>query len=111
MNYAELAKHIEEKLDGKVPAKTLLEIISGYVNSESGTPDGAETIVYLADGCTLRSGVYEETSDSLMCGEYVRICEPDGDEVVYWDANEWEEDPVLVMGAIMRAASGTRLQR
>lgn len=67
-----------------------------------------ETIVELADGCTLRSG---DTTGEFAAGEYVRLCDPDGREVVYWHNDEWERDPVLVMGAILRSASGIRLKR
>ena len=35
--------------------------------------------------------------------EYVRIVNSEGKEVAYWDHNEWRDDPVSVMGAIMGA--------
>ena len=34
---------------------------------------------------------------------YVRLTDSDGNELVYWHYNEWQEDPKLVMGAIMGA--------
>jgi hypothetical protein len=34
---------------------------------------------------------------------YIRIVDVRGVEVVYWDSNEWREDPQGVMGAIMGA--------
>jgi len=34
---------------------------------------------------------------------YVRVCDPDGLEVMYWIADEWQEDPAVVMGAIIGA--------
>lgn len=76
----------------------------------SGLPtiDG-EVVVRLADGCTLRSGVYDESApDRLVCGDFVRLCDPDGDELLFWDAEEWATDPALVMGAIVNAAAGLR---
>lgn len=32
--------------------------------------------------------------------QYVRVLDPHGGEVAYWDADEWAEDPAYVMGAI-----------
>jgi hypothetical protein len=58
-----------------------------------------EIVVKLANGCTLRSG-----SEEFMAGDYVRIVDPSGEEIAYWDHAEWQEDPVVVMGAIMNAA-------
>jgi hypothetical protein len=69
--------------------------------------DGDETVVALADGCTLRSGAPD--LDHLVSGQYVRLCDPDGTEVVYYDEAEWAEDPALVMGALLNAAAGVRL--
>lgn len=74
-------------------------------------PDG-EVVVLLADGCTLRSGVYDQSDPAaLTSGEYVRLCEPDGTEYLYWDQEEWHTDPALVMGAIINSAAGLRLER
>ncbi|MDT0618466.1 hypothetical protein RM531_08250 [Salinisphaera sp. P385] len=71
--------------------------------------DRDEVSVALADGWSLRSGVYKpDDSDALTSGEYVRLCRPDGSEYQYWDQSEWQEDPGLVMGAIMNAAAGLR---
>lgn len=68
-----------------------------------------ELIVPLADGTTLRSGAYESRADGPSVGEYVRVCEADGTEYLFWDSSEWAEDPVLVMGAIILSASGLRV--
>lgn len=71
-----------------------------------------EVVVTLADGCTLRSGVYDKDDPAAFTsGEYVRLCNPDGTEYAYWDQTEWAEDPALVMGAIINAAAGLRLER
>ena len=67
-----------------------------------------EVVVQLADGCTLRSGCPNEGRES---GEYVRLCDADGDEVMYWHHDEWRDDPILVMGAIINSAAGARLPR
>jgi len=34
---------------------------------------------------------------------YVRVLDENNEEIAYWDAAEWGEDPVSVMGAIMGA--------
>jgi hypothetical protein len=34
---------------------------------------------------------------------YVRVCDPLGRETFYWASDEWEQDPEVVMGAIMGA--------
>ena len=67
--------------------------------------DGDEVILDLRDGWTLRSG---SSSDEFTSGEWVRLCEPDGTEYLYWDNAEWRDDPILVMGAIINAAAGYR---
>lgn len=54
-----------------------------------------ETVLLLQNNWTLRSDA----------GDNVRICEPDGTERLYWDSNEWHEDPIGVMGAIFGAAA------
>lgn len=62
-----------------------------------------ELVINLANGCTLRCGPSE---DGTMYGGYVRICDADGNEIVYWDQQEWADDPELVMGAIFGGATG-----
>lgn len=70
-----------------------------------------ETVVKLADGWTLRSGVYDKDAKNVLTsGEYVRLCKPDGEEHLFWDQGEWRDDPAIVMGAIMNAAAGFRLE-
>lgn len=65
-----------------------------------------EVVVYLADGWTLRSGVYNTATSPFTSGEYVRLVDPAGNENLYWDSEEWATDPALVMGAIINSASG-----
>lgn len=80
-------------------------------NVQEGEDDADEIIVKLADGCTLRSGVDDPDAEgALTAGDYVRLCGPDGKEIQFWSKDEWQADPALVMGAIMIAASGNRLQ-
>jgi hypothetical protein len=40
--------------------------------------------------------------------DYVRVCDPLGREVAYWVSDEWEEDPQVVMGAIIGALTRGR---
>lgn len=68
--------------------------------------DDGEVVVELADGWTLRSGCEHVL---LVSGEWVRLCRPDGSEYAYWHNDEWEKDPVLVMGAILNSAAGLRI--
>jgi hypothetical protein len=42
--------------------------------------------------------------DNDLFGESVHIRDADGNEILMWSYTEWEEDPVLVMGAIFGAA-------
>jgi len=60
-----------------------------------------EVAVPIADGQYL---VFEAFDQNPSGCDYVRIVDGrDGEELVYWDSNEWREDPVGVMGAIMGA--------
>ena len=75
------------------------------------TNDHQEVLLPLANGWSLVSGVYNPAPDSFTCGEYVRLVDEGGHEVLYWDSEEWATDPVLVMGAIINAAANkARLQ-
>lgn len=66
-----------------------------------------EVVVALADGWTIRSGVYDKNDpEAFTSGDYVRLCDPSGEEYLYRDSSEWEDEPVLVMGAIINAAAG-----
>lgn len=65
------------------------------------SPDAnGEIVVQLANGCSLRSADGER-----LAGGYVRLVDPNGVELQYWDNAEWERDPILVMGAILCAAA------
>lgn len=80
------------------------------MSSDTLLNDDGEVVVALADGWSLRSGVYDtDADDALTSGEYVRLVRPDGSEYAYWDHNEWADDPALVMGAIINAAAGYRI--
>ena len=60
-----------------------------------------EIVLKLRNGGTLRCG---PSTDELMYGGYVRICDKEGNEILYWDQQEWADDPELVMGAIFGAS-------
>lgn len=60
----------------------------------------SEIIIPLPNGNTLRCG----EGDEHQWGEYVRICDPKGDELFYWDRQEWADESECVMGAIFSAA-------
>ena len=62
-----------------------------------------EVVVKLADGCTIRSD-----SKEYQAGDYVSVCDPEGKEVGYWHWEEWQDDPIHVMGAILQCAAGVR---
>lgn len=38
-------------------------------------------------------------------GDYILVVDPDGYELGYWNAEEWEKDPKGVMGAILVCAA------
>lgn len=78
--------------------------------SQNLLDENGEVVVHLADGWSLRSGVYRpDDPHALTSGEYVRLCCPDGSEHLYWDQDEWATDPALVMGAIINSAAGLRV--
>lgn len=59
-----------------------------------------ELILALPKGGTFRCG---PSTDSHRWGDYVRICSPNGEELFYWSADEWRDEPESVMGDIIRA--------
>ena len=79
--------------------ETMSQGIEEFVNREG------EVVIKLNDGWTLRSGSHTEPFAS---GEWVRLCDPTGKEKIYWHNDEWQDDPILVMGAIINAAAGYR---
>jgi hypothetical protein len=59
-----------------------------------------ELIMPLPNGGSLRCG----EGESSMWGGYIRICDAQGNEILYWDRAEWEEDGESVMGAAFAAS-------
>ena len=59
---------------------------------------GTEVVLQVPNGMQLvADGEHEVGTD------YVRVCDPAGVEVAYWVADEWQEEPAAVMGAIVGA--------
>lgn len=81
------------------------EVITTGREPPCPTNDDQEVVLLLDNGWSLVSGVYDPATDQFTCGEYVRLVDENGQEVVYWDSEEWAADPVLVMGAIINAAA------
>lgn len=47
--------------------------------------------------------VFENANVNEAGTSYVRVVDATGDELFYWDEDEWREAPAEVMGAIMGA--------
>lgn len=47
------------------------------------------------------------SSEKLQAGDWVSVRNSEGEERGYWHWNEWQEDPRLVMGAILMCAMST----
>lgn len=59
---------------------------------------GVEVVLDMPNGMQLHADGEDATGTS-----YVRVCDPEGVEVMYWNAEEWGEAPEEVMGAIIGA--------
>lgn len=78
-------------------------------NREKPTPPPAppeedlypdESRLELPDGYWLCFPSYDMQQDGV---DYVRLMAADGLEIAYWIYDEWQQEPQLVMGAIMGA--------
>lgn len=63
----------------------------------------SEVTIKLLNGNIIKSGC---STPDFISGEYVQLCNSEGKEIAYWDHSEWQEDPILVMGAILNSAAG-----
>jgi hypothetical protein len=81
-----------------------MKIIDQSYKKTTNPPD--EIIVELKNGMTLRS-----SSTDRLAGDYVCLCNEDGKEIAYWHHDEWQTDPILVMGAIMCSAAGITIKQ
>ena len=59
---------------------------------------GIETAISIDNGATLRC---ESEDQNPMGTSYVRVVNSEGEEVAYWNSDEWKAEPEFVMGAIM----------
>lgn len=71
---------------------------------------GEEVEIALLNGAAIRTGA-GKPGEPLFSGSYIRIVNADGTENGYWHCDEWEDEPLLVMGAILASASGRELRR
>ena len=60
----------------------------------------------LTNGRTIVCDSVEDNPDGVS---FIKVLGADGKEIAYWTADEWEEEPILVMGAIMGALAGSSL--
>ena len=60
-----------------------------------------ELIIPLPNGGSLRCG---EGKSCVQWGGHIRICDSDGNEILYWDSDEWEEEGESVIGAVFAAS-------
>jgi len=58
----------------------------------------SETVIPLNHGYEL---CCESADDNPKGTNYVRVIDKNGEEEVYWDSQEWKDEPEVVMGAIM----------
>jgi len=56
-----------------------------------------ETVIELKNGGSVRCPAHPAPCD------YVRVCDEGGEEIVYYDKQEWIDEPVDVMGALLGA--------
>jgi hypothetical protein len=57
---------------------------------------GTEIVLVQGNAMQLRADGEDPAGTS-----YVRVCDPAGAEVMYWNEDEWREEPAQVMGAII----------
>lgn len=62
-----------------------------------------EIIIPLSNGGSIRCG----EGENYQWGGYLRLCDADGNEIVYWDVLEIEEDAEQVVGACFAFAQKT----
>lgn len=76
-----------------------------HIRENTGNDYGEEAALLVHNGFQLRYSAEGEAPD------YVRVCDPLGREIAYWVSREWQDDPELVMGAILGAlAQGAPMQ-
>lgn len=86
------------------PGTAVMQILETAAAGAKNLPlvfENDELVVALADGSSIRA---------FKNGTYARVCEADGDEVLYYDVAEWASDPKQVMGALLNCAAGSRIE-
>lgn len=64
------------------------------------------TVLLLDNGLRLLTFGDDELQ---AAGASVHVVDSSGREMVMWDCEEWREEPVTVMGAMLRAAAGVEI--
>lgn len=100
-NWAALSQVLTEE----VANQELSERELAHARDAAENSYGDESALVVHTGFQLRFPVYAEGQELL---DYVRVCDPLGREVAYWVSDEWEQDPQLVMGAILGALARGR---
>ena len=93
-------KDYEERMPGMFWHSSFPPFPEGWECEVDGKPHGPECVTEVCCGRTLRCPAAPAPCD------YVRVCDHDGSELVYWDKQEWADDPAEVMGAIIGAMRG-----
>jgi hypothetical protein len=75
----------------------LMQVELDHIEDNQDVRYGPEYAVVAHNGFELR---YAQEGDLL---DYVRVCDPQGRETAYWVSDEWQQDPQVVMGAILGA--------
>lgn len=83
-----------EGVDGLLDSQEL-----EHLADAEGDAYGPECTLQVQTGFMLKTAGYPEACD------YVRVCDPLGREIAYWHADEWQQEPAVVMGAIIGALS------
>lgn len=86
-----------KSLDPSVLDSQLRDFELSHMENSGDDDFGPEAMLVAHTGFQLRY-----SAETEMC-EYVRVCDPLGRELMYWNSDEWAEDPQLVMGAILGA--------
>lgn len=69
-----------------------------HIAENQDTQYGAECILVAHTGFQLRYDLQD------ACTTYVRVCDPLGREIAYWDSDEWANEPTVIMAALLSAA-------
>lgn len=103
----EMYKRFEASEIGEDARTTLHALLSDpntkveeWIDQEHGGSNGNELVNELEWGGAIRC------PDEPIEGFYVRITDIDGTEIVYWDEDEFRDDPEVVLGAFLGAARG-----